>query len=96
MALHAEKNEATAYVVIDYDQDAPYQHTVKDYDDDKQYVILEMVAYTADHKITGSLCEIDFYEEEDDWTTGRFDNVSEIPAQCEHLRQIAKDLGLPD
>lgn len=97
LALLSEDKPTTAYVVIDYDQDAPYLHSDKEYDPDRKYVVLEMIAYSADDKITGSLCEIDFFADEDmpDWTLGTFYRVDDIPPVCTHLRQIAEDLGLP-
>jgi hypothetical protein len=46
--------------------------------------------------LVNSLGDIDFYEDGGDWTRGSFKRVSEIPANCEHLRGIARDMGLPE
>lgn len=85
----------TIHVVIDYDQDAPYRDSPKEYHTDHTVVVLEMVAYDENGTITGSLCDIDFFEDADDWTIGTYYHLSEIPDRCAHLREVAQDLGLP-
>jgi hypothetical protein len=57
--------------------------------------MLETVAYDENGIVTGSLCGSEFFEDADDWATGTFYHLSEIPDRCEHLREIAQDLGLP-
>lgn len=63
-------------------------------------VVLEMTAYRAllgkPAAIVDSLCDIDFFADSDDWVRGTFYHVSEIPERCTHLREIARDMRLPE
>lgn len=59
------------------------------------HVALSMVVFddsTGD--IIDSLGGIDFLEESDDWGTGLFHYVSDIPKQWRYLRSLARDAGL--
>jgi hypothetical protein len=79
--------------VIDYDQDADFswleQDEFKD-EDPRDHIALEVVLYDDAGVVIDSLCGIDFIEARDDWTTGCFDSVEDIPARCEYLREIAQ------
>ena len=80
------------YVEIRDDHDArPEQEGV---------VVLEMIAYSivGDNRVEviDSLCDIDFFEDSDTYVRGVFDRVTDIPAVCEHLREIARDMRLPE
>jgi hypothetical protein len=85
----------TTHVVIDYDQDADAYWHEREPGDTRPHVMLETVAYDENGIVTGSLCGSEFFEDADDWATGTFYHLSEIPDRCEHLREIAQDLGLP-
>jgi hypothetical protein len=50
------------------------------------------VLYDNNDKIVGSLSNSVFLNAADDWTTGSFDNVDDIPARCPHLRAVAANL----
>jgi hypothetical protein len=59
------------------------------------HVALAMVAYDRHNEVTDSLGSIDFLADGDDWTTGTFYYVSDIPRACRYLRSLAREAGLP-
>jgi hypothetical protein len=48
--------------------------------------------YDNNDKLVGSLSNSVFYEAADDWETGTFNTVDDIPARCPHLREVATEL----
>jgi len=89
----------TAYVVIDYEPDPDFSWMEQECfagEDPNDHLQLVMLAYDSESEITGSLSCIDFLKDSDEWTTGRFDSVSEIPARCDYLREIAREMNLPE
>ena len=81
-------------VVIDYDSDPDLSWV--DEDDTRPRATLEMIAYTENGTVADSLCNIDFYEDGDDWVTGTFYRIRAIPERCEYLREIARGMKLPE
>lgn len=55
--------------------------------------VYEMSADADDWECVDSLCNIDFLESSDDWATGTFYRVSQLPKG--YLRDLAKEAGLP-
>lgn len=85
------------YVVIEQDPDGPSQMKAAQWDERRRYVVLQMCGYRdGDDMLVASVGDIDFFDDEGDWTMGRFTCVCAIPVQCEHLRALARDMGLPE
>jgi len=66
------------------------------YRDPENHVALAMVVYAFDDTaddwdVIDSLGGIDFLADSDDWTTGTFYRVEDIPARCAYLRELATD-----
>jgi len=77
-------------IVIDYESDPDF--SLLDLENpDQQYVSLCTCLYDGD-RLIGSLGDSIFYEDEDDWTIGTFATVDDIPARCQHLREVAAEL----
>ena len=83
----------TAYVTIENDLGMQYSDRKPS---GPGSMFLEMTAYDAADKIVGSLSEIEFFEDGKDWVRGTFHYVAQIPEACDHLRNVARDLGLPE
>lgn len=87
--------EVPDFVVIDIDRDADRSERRG-----ADMITLEMIAYKVRHekpaKVTDSLCDIDFFEASNAWVRGTFYRVGEIPEACEYLREIARDMRLPE
>lgn len=81
-----------AFVTIDDDLGMPYS----DRERRDGCIYLEMNAYNDIGDHVGSLSEIEFFKDSNDWVSGRFYFVSEIPERCDHLREVARGLGLPE
>ena len=64
------------------------------YRDPDNHVALAAVAYDEDGNVLDSVGGIDFLCDSDDWGTGTFYRVCQLPAG--YLRDIAKEMGLPD
>lgn len=61
------------------------------------HVALDMVVRketVEGDEVVDSLGGIDFLESEDDWTTGTFRYVNDIPKRCRYQRQLAREAGL--
>lgn len=88
--------EVPDYVVIEYDPDGPSPYKRKIHEEDgRPYVTLQVVAYHDGQDLpVDSLSDIDFFEDDADWVCGTYRSVAEIPERCEHLRDIAADMGL--
>lgn len=88
--------EVPDYVVIEYDPDGPSPYKRKIHEaDGRAYVTLQVLAYhDGDDLPVDSLSDIDFFEDDADWVCGTYRSVAEIPERCEHLRDIAADMGL--
>jgi hypothetical protein len=85
----------THHFIIDYDQDADFswlQQSEFANENPADHVALYVALFDANGTVIDSLSNIDFLEAEDNWTTGRFNTVEEIPARCEYLREIAADM----
>jgi hypothetical protein len=80
-------------IIIEYDPDPDFSWLEED--EDREMVALQMAAY-RNGECVNSLCNISFYETDNDWETGEYECVSDIPARCEHLREIARDMELPE
>ena len=57
------------------------------------HVALQMVVYRMDDQsddwvVIDSLGSIDFLADSDDWMTGTFYKVEQIPAGCEYMREL--------
>ena len=61
-----------------------------------RYTVLCTMLVGEDGEILDSLSDSAFFTEANDWTTGVFYSVAEIPTRCEHLRDIARGMGLPE
>lgn len=78
-------------IVIDYETDPDF--SLLDLDNpDQRYVSLCTTLYNDKDERIGSLSNSVFYEAADDWETGTFNTVDEIPARCPHLREVATNL----
>lgn len=87
-------NQTTpAYVIVDHDSDMPRADRPGT---PGRSIWLEMTAYDAGDDIVGSLSEIEFYRDESDWVCGKFFSIYQIPERCDHLREVARELGLPE
>ena|SRR5215467_6109855 len=91
-------------VVIDYDPDPDLSWLAMDregseeYRDAANHVTLEMLGYAelGAPVSEASLGNIDFLYADDNWCTGTFYRVCGIPARCDYLREVAREMGLPD
>ncbi len=82
------------FITITHDPDADFSFFSAQ-EQARGVVALEMLVYPdQDHYgiPLASLCNITFYEDGGDWTTGEFRSVEEIPAGCDHLREVARQL----
>lgn len=80
---------------IDYDQFPDLSWLEQDEfkgENPMDYVVLDMIAYDESGEVVDSLGGISFLDKEDDWTTGYFHSVEEIPARFTHLREIAQEM----
>jgi hypothetical protein len=88
-----------SYVMIEPESDPDFSYLEQECfagEDARDHVQFTMIAYDEDGKVTDSLSCIDFLEAGDQYTTGRFDSVSDIPARCDYLREVARGMGLPE
>ena len=58
-------------------------------------IVLQASSWRAGEYVSG-LGGISFYASDDDHVWGCFYHVSEIPERCSHLREIARQLELPE
>ena len=56
--------------------------------------VYEMGENDEDWQLVDSLCGIDFLQAKNDWQTGTFYHVSDLPKG--YLRQLAREAGLPE
>ncbi len=85
-------------VTFDDDDEGMSEHKAAHYDEQgepRPEIVLQASAWRAGEYVSG-LSDIDFYADGDDWVRGTFYRVSDIPERCPHLRQIARDLELPE
>lgn len=68
------------------------------YRDPENHVALCMLVYeqqtAGPDQVVNSLGNIDFIEPWNDWTTGTFYFVNDIPKRCRYQRSLARDAGL--
>jgi hypothetical protein len=85
-------------IVIDYDQDPDFSFIVDESTPDRSeedYVALETLIYRDDDMYgipLTSLSNSVFNRDDNDWVTGVFNSVEDIPERCQHLREVAGDL----
>lgn len=66
------------------------------YRDPENHVALAMLVYAMadedeDWRLIDSLGNIDFLADGNDWQTGTYYKVDDIPARCAYLRELASD-----
>ncbi|HET6927453.1 MAG TPA: hypothetical protein VFI48_11455, partial [Hyphomicrobiaceae bacterium] len=77
------------------DEDGISEQKRAQWDAGTPYVVLQICAYRSGNPLpVTSIGDIDFYADGGDWVRGTFTSIASIPAQCEHLRALARDLGL--
>lgn len=60
-----------------------------------EMLVLELTDDSDDWQIVDSLGGIDFLWPANDWITGTFYRVSDLPIACEYQRELAREAGLP-
>ena len=86
------------HISFDDDEEGLPQFKIEHYDErgvPRPGIVLEASGYRRGKHING-LGGIDFYAADNDWVRGVFHRISEIPERCSHLREIARDMGLPE
>lgn len=83
------------------------RNPIEDYANPETHIALQMVVYRGDPYgdvsrgvalprdfVLDSLGGIDFLRDEDNWTTGTFCYVNDIPKRCRYQRTLAREAGL--